>query len=421
LARVIPDDLFAFVSSHFSEQRMNLRTTAAAALLLALAITPAFAQKNYGPGASDTEVKIGSTAPYSGPASAASTATKSFAAYFDKINAEDGGINGRKINVITADDGYAPPRTVEQTRKLVEQDGVLFMAGSVGTPTQLAVRQYLNDRKVPQLFPATGAASFFDPQKSPWTVGFAPSHYTEGRLIGKNVSATMPGAKIAVLFQNDDFGKDFLRGAKETLSNGATIVSQQSYEESNPTVDSQIASLQASGADVLFAFATQKAAAQAIRHAAEIGWKPKIFIPSVVSSIRQVLEPAGLDNSKGIFTATYVKDPTSPIWENDSDVQAFIEWVKKYDTSVDLRDSFGASGGYMVGILIERILKAAGNDLSRENILKQATNLHDVALPMLLPGIIVNTSPTDYRTIKQMQFAYFDGQNWVPTGNLVSD
>lgn len=400
---------------------MKFRITATAGLLLALTITPAFAQKNYGPGVSDTEVKIGSTGPYSGPVSMAGTVTKSFAAYFDKVNAEEGGINGRKINVITGDDGYVPPRTVEQTRKMVEQDNVLFMADSVGTPTQLAVRQYLNDRKVPQLFPASGAAPFYDAKNSPWTVGFAPSSFTEGRLIGKFVSQTMPGAKIAVLFQNDDLGKDFLNGAKETLSNGATIVAQQSYEVSDPTVNSQIVSLQASNADVLFAFATQKAAAQAIRHSAEIGWKPKIFIPSIVSSISLVLQPAGLDNSKGVFTATYVKDPTSPTWEKDPDVQTFVAWVKKYDTSVDVRDSFAASGGYMVGTLIEKILKAAGNDLSRDNILKQATNLQNVALPMLLPGITVNTSPTDRRSIKQMQFQYFDGQNWVLTGGLVSD
>jgi branched-chain amino acid transport system substrate-binding protein len=396
-------------------------TTVAALLALAAMTAPALAQKNYGPGASDTEVKIGSTGPYSGPVSMASTVTKSFAAYFDKVNAEEGGINGRKINVITGDDGYSPPRTVEETRKLVEQDGVLFMADSVGTPTQLAVRQYLNDRKIPQLFPATGAAPFYDPQKSPWTVGFAPSNYTEGQLVGKNVTETMPGAKVAVLYQNDDLGKDFLRGAKETLGNGATIVGQQSYEVTDPTIDSQIVSLQATGANVLFAFATQKAAAQAIRHAAEIGWKPKIFIPSIVSSISQVLQPAGLDNSKGVYTATYVKDPTSPTWADDPGVKDFVAWVKKYDTSVDVRDSFAASGGYMVGILVEKILKAAGNDLSRENILKQATNLHDVALPMFLPGITVNTSPTDYRSIKQMQFEYFDGTNWVLTGKIISE
>jgi branched-chain amino acid transport system substrate-binding protein len=396
-------------------------TTVAALFALAAMTAPTLAQKNYGPGASDTEVKIGSTGPYSGPVSMASTVTKSFAAYFDKVNAEEGGVNGRKINVITGDDGYSPPRTVEETRKLVEQDGVLFMADSVGTPTQLAVRQYLNDRKIPQLFPATGAAPFYDPQKSPWTVGFAPSNYTEGQLVGKNVTETMPGAKVAVLYQNDDLGKDFLRGAKETLGNGATIVGQQSYEVTDPTIDSQIVSLQATGANVLFAFATQKAAAQAIRHAAEIGWKPKIFIPSIVSSISQVLQPAGLDNSKGVYTATYVKDPTSPAWAGDPGVKDFVAWVKKYDTSVDVRDSFAASGGYMVGILVEKILKAAGNDLSRENILKQATNLHDVALPMFLPGITVNTSPTDYRSIKQMQFEYFDGTNWVLTGKIVSE
>jgi branched-chain amino acid transport system substrate-binding protein len=400
---------------------MNFRPTAAAVLLLALTVAPVFAQKNYGPGASDIEVKIGSTAPFSGPMSMASRATTSFAAYFDKINAEEGGINGRKINVITADDGYTPPRTVEQTRKLVEQNGVLFMADSVGAPTQLAVRQYLNDRKVPQLFPATGAAALYDPQKAPWTIGFAPSHYTEGRLVGKHVSATMPGARIAVLFQNDDLGKDFLRGAKETLSAGATIVAQQSYEASDPNVDSQLVSLQASGANVLFAFATQKAAAQAIRHAAEIGWKAKIFVPSIASSISQVLQPAGLENSKGIVTATFVKDPTNPSWANDADVREFVAWQKKYDASVDVHDSFAAASGYMVGALIEKILKAAGNDLSRESILKQATNLHDVALPMLLPGIAINTSPTDYRPIKQMQFESFDGENWVPTGNIVSD
>jgi len=398
----------------------SLAGAAALALVLGL-IQPAAAQNNYGPGASDKEVKIGSTGPYSGPVSAASTVTKSFAAYFDMVNAERGGVNGRKITVITADDAYSPPRTVEQTRKLVEQDGVLFLADSVGTPTQLAVRQYLNDRKVPQLFPATGAAPLFDAQKSPWTVGFAPSNFTEGQLVGKNVAATMPGAKVAVLYQNDDLGKDFLRGAKETLGNGVTIVSEQSYEVTDPTIDSQIASLQSTGANVLLAFATQKAAAQTIRRTAEIGWKPKIFIPSIVSSISQVLQPAGLENSKGVFTATYIKDPTSPHWADDPGVKEFIAWVKKYDTAVDVRDSFAASGGYMVGLLTEIILKAAGNELTRDNIMKQATSLQNVALPMLLPGITINTAPNDRRAIKQMQFEYFDGQNWVLTGDIVSD
>jgi branched-chain amino acid transport system substrate-binding protein len=400
---------------------MSFPIAAIAALSLALTITPALAQKNYGPGASDTQVKIGATGPFSDTASMAGAMTKSFAAYFGKINADDGGINGRQINVIAADDGNAPARTMEQTRKLVEQDGVLFMAGSTGTPTQLAVRQYLNNSKVPQLFPATRAAPFYDPQKSPWTIGFAPSHYTEGRLVGKNISATMPGAKIAVLFQNDDLGKDFLRGAKETLSDGATIIAQQSYEVSDSDVDSQITSLQTSGATVLFAFATQRAAAQAIRHAAEIGWKPTIFIPSIASSVSQVLQAAGLDNAKGVLTVTYMKDSMNPSWAKDPDVQEFAAWMKKYDTSVDTHGRFAATDGYMVGALIEKILKAAGNDLSRESILKQATNLHEVALPMLLPGITVNTSPTDYRPLKQMQFESFDGENWVPTGDIVSD
>jgi branched-chain amino acid transport system substrate-binding protein len=391
------------------------------AVALASAALPAAAQKNYGPGVSDTEIKVGSTGPFSGPVSMASTVTKSLGAYFDKVNAEEGGVNGRKIKLIALDDGYAPPRTVEQTRKLVEEEQVLFLADSVGTPTQLAVRQYLNDRKVPQLFPASGAGPFYDPQKSPWTVGFAPSNYVEGQLIGKYVARNLGGAKVAILYQNDDLGKDYARGAKEMLGNAATVVGDASFEVSDPTVDSQIVTLQATGADVLFAFATQKAAAQAIRHAAEIGWKPKIFIPSIVSSISLVLQPAGLDNSKGVMTATYVKDPTSPRWAEDQGAKDFVAWVKKYDTAVDVRDSFAASGGYMVGMLVHQILKQAGDNLTRENILAQATNLHNVVLPMLIPGITVSTSPTDRRSIKQAQFEYFDGQNWVLTGDIVSD
>ncbi len=400
---------------------MNFRTAAIAALLLALATTPALAQKNYGPGASDTQIKIGATRSDSGPAAMASTATKAFAAYFDKLNADDGGINGRKINIIATDDGGTPAQAMEQTRKLVEQEGVLFMAGSAGTPTQLAVRQYLNDRKVPQLFPATGGASFYDPQKWPWTVGFAPSHYTEGRIVGKNISESMPGAKIAVLFENDDLGKDFLRGTKETLSNGAAIVAQQNYEADAKNVDSQIGGLQASGATVLLAFAPPKVAAPAIRHAAEIGWKPKIFVPSIAASINQMLQSAGLDNAKDVFTATYLKDPTSRRWAKDTDVQDFIAWAKKYDPAADTEDGLAVVRGYMAGALTEKILKAAGNDLSRENILKQATNLHDVVLPMLLPGITINTSQTDYRPLKQLQFEAFDGENWVLAGGIVSD
>ncbi len=402
--------------------RVTIQIGAAVSLLaLTVLAGPAMAQKAYGPGVTDTEIKIGSTGPYSGPVSMASTVTKSFVAWFDKINAEEGGINGRKIKVIALDDGYVPPRTVEQTRKLVEEEQVLFVADSVGTPTQLAVQKYLNDRKVPQLFPATGAPAFYEPEKSPWTVGFAPNNYVEGQLMGKYVAQNMAGAKVAILYQNDSLGKDFARGAKEAIAGKATVAGEVSYEVSDPSIDSQIVTLQSSGATVLFAFATQKAAAQAIRHAAEIGWKPKIFIPSIVSSISQVLEPAGLENSKGVLTTTYVKDPTSPSWANDKGAQDFIAWVKKYDTLVDVRDSFAASGGYMAGMLVSQIIKAAGDNLTRENILKQATNLHNVSLPMLIPGITINTSPTDYRSIKQVQFEYFDGTNWVLTGDLISD
>jgi len=398
---------------------MGFRTTLAVAALVTIAIElPALAQKNYGPGVSDTEVKIGSTGPVSNAASSASAEMRSFAAYFAEINAEEGGVNGRKINVVAADDGGEPTRAIEQTRKLVEQDGVLFMANSLGTPAQLAVRQYLNDRKVPQLFPASGAAPFYDARNSPWTVGFAPSNDREGRLIGKYVGESMPGAKIGVLYQNDDVGKDFLRGAKE--SSGASIVAQQSYDVGDAKIDAQIASLQASGADVLFAFATEQTAALAIRRAAAIGWKPKIFIPSSVPSAA-VLEAAGLDNARGVVKAAYLKDPASPGWENDPDAKEFAAWMKKYDSSVNIHDTVAAMHGYVVARLIEKILKAAGNDLSRENILKQANDLHHVVLPLLLPGITVDTSPTDHRAIDQLRFEYFDGENWVLTGNTVSE
>jgi branched-chain amino acid transport system substrate-binding protein len=388
--------------------------------VLSLLAMPAMAQKSYGPGVSDTEIKIGNTAPYSGPVSAASTVAKSIAAYFDKVNAE-GGVNGRKINFLTVDDGYQPPKTVEETRRLVEQEKVLLMLGSVGTPSQLAVRRYLNQQKVPQLFIASGSGAFYDPQSSPWSMSSTPSYYAEGKLIGKHLSKTMSGVTIALLFQNDDFGKEFARGIKEDLTDGAKIVAETSYETSDPTVDSQIVTLQASGAKVLALMATQKASAQGIRKAYDSGWKPKIVLPSVIASIAAVLQPAGLEKSIGVIAATYRKEPNDPQWAKDPAVVAYNEWAVKYNTKVDPGDSSAASGGYIAAQMMVAVLKACGDDLSRENVLKQATNLNALRIPILLDGITINTTPTDYELIKQMQFQSFNGKGWDLYGSIVSN
>jgi branched-chain amino acid transport system substrate-binding protein len=390
------------------------------AALLSLAALPAMAEKIYGPGVSDTEIKIGNTAPYSGPVSAASTVAKSTAAYFDKVNAE-GGVNGRKITFISVDDGYSPPKAVEETRRLVDSEHVLLMLGSVGTPSQLAVRRYLNQAKVPQLFVASGSAAFFDPQNSPWSMSSTPSYYSEGKAIAKHLSKTMPGVPIAVLFQNDDFGKEFVRGIKEDLSDGAKIVAEASFETSDPTVDSQILTLQASGAKALALMATQKAAAQGIRRAYDSGWKPKIVLPSVIASISAVLQPAGLDKSVGVITATYRKEASDPQWAKDPAVLEYLDWFKRYNTKVDIGDSAAAIGGYISAQLIVAILKDCGDELTRENVLKHATNLKGFKLPILLDGITINTTPTDYNMVKQMQFQSFNGTGFDLYGSMVSE
>jgi branched-chain amino acid transport system substrate-binding protein len=381
---------------------------------------PALAQKSYGPGVTDSAIKLGNTGPYSGPVSAASTVSKSIAAYFDKVNA-DGGINGRKIEFLSVDDGYAPPKALEATRRLVESDQVLAMVGSVGTPPQLAVRKYLNDRKVPQLFLATGASAFFDPKTSPWSMGGSVSYAMEGRVLAKHFAETMPGAKVAVLMQNDDFGKDFLRGFTEALPKTVTIVAQQSYETSDPSVDSQIIALKDSNADILALFATQKFAAQGIRRAREAGWKAKIFVPSIIASIAAVLTPAGIENSKGVLTASYVKDSNDPGVAQDPDVVAYFDWFKTYNTKVDIKDSQAATGGYMDAHFMVEVLKGAGDTLTRENIMRQVTSFHDLRVPMMLDGITASTSPTDYNMIRQMRFQTFNGTSWDPEGGIVSE
>jgi branched-chain amino acid transport system substrate-binding protein len=398
---------------------MRMVVVGAWALAAALVAAPAVAQKHYGPGVSDTAIKLGNTGPYSGPVSAASSVSKSLGAYFDMVNAA-GGINGRKIEYISLDDGYAPPKTVEATRRLVESDQVLAMVGSVGTPAQLAVRKYLNDRQVPQILLATGAAPFFDAKTSPWSIANQTSNAAEGRILAKHLGASMKGATVAVLFQNDDFGKEFLRGFKDGLPANVTIADTVSFETSDPTIGSQIATLRATNAEVLALFATQKAAAQGIRGAREAGWAARIYVPSIIASIAAVLTPAGLDNSKGVMTATTNKDPTDPRFATDPDVVAYIGWFKTYNAKLDIKDS-AAIGGYSAGYLMTQILKAAGDDLTRENIMRLVANLHGMRSPMLLDGITVNTTPDDYNMVKQMQIQVFNGTSWDPEGGLVTE
>ena len=380
----------------------------------------AFAAGQYGPGASDTEIKIGNTMPYSGPASAYGAIGKAEAAYFTMIN-EQGGINGRKINFISRDDGYSPPKAVELVRQLVEQDQVLFLFQTLGTPSNTAIQGYLNDNKVPQLFVATGADKWNDPKNHPWTMGWQPSYRVEARIYARYILKNLPDAKIAVLYQNDDFGKDYLIGLREGLGAKADkmIVATQSYETTDPTVDSQVASLQGSGADVLLTAATPKFAAQAIRKVFDIGWKPTHFLTNVSISVKAVLQPAGPEKGVGIISAGYLKEPTDPQWKNTPEYNEWLDWMKKYNSSANVADGNNVYG-YTVSQTMVDVLKAAGNNLTRENIMKQAANIHSEKLPMLLPGITVSTSPTDFAPIKQMQLEKFDGTTWQLFGEVLS-
>ena len=390
-----------------------------AVAVLAVAAGPALAQKKYDTGASDTEIKIGGSGPFSGPASVAGQLVKSVGAYFAMVNAK-GGINGRKVTYLAQDDTYSPAKAVEVTRKLVEQDGVLLMAGSIGTPTQLAIQGYLNDKKIPQLFIATGNSAFYDAKNHPWTIGNSVTTMTEGVLIGKQVAQSWPGAKVAVLYQNDDLGKEYLAGVKQGIGDKATIASAVSYEISDATVDSQIATLQSSDATVFVSLSTPKATSQAIRRAYDTGWKPKIIIPSIVAQIQGTLAPAGLDKSVGVMTPTFIKDANDPHWANDDQAtKDFLAWMKQYDTEVT--DTALAIAGYDSADTLAAILKDCGNDLTRENIMKHAASLTAYHPPMMLPGISITTTPTDYRVIHQMQFEAFNGKNWDLIGNVVSD
>jgi branched-chain amino acid transport system substrate-binding protein len=388
----------------------------------ALLLTSALAAEagQYGPGVSDTEIKIGNTMPYSGPASGLGTLGKAEAAYFAMIN-DQGGVNGRKINFITRDDGYSPPKTVEIVRHLVEQEQVLLMFSQLGTATNTAVQDYLNDNKVPQLFIATGAAKWDDPKHHPWTIAFTPSYPIEARIYGRYILKNLPDAKIAVLYQNDDFGKDYITGLREALGDKADriIVATKSYETTDPTVDSQIVALQNSGADVLLTAAVPKFAAQAIRKVYDIGWKPTHFVGYPSSSIGGVMKPAGVEKSIGIISGTPFKDGSDPQWHDTPEFKDWLAWMQKYNASANPGDPFNVDG-YVRGKILVTLLKAAGDNLTRENLMKQATSIHDMTLPMLLPGITVSTSAGDYQPIKQMQLQKFDGTTWKLFGEVIS-
>jgi branched-chain amino acid transport system substrate-binding protein len=395
--------------------------TGASALGLALAVTPALAQKGkYDAGASDTEIKIGNTNPYSGPASAYGVIGKTIEAYFNKIN-EAGGINGRKINFITYDDGYSPPKTVEMVRKLVEQDKVLLLFQTLGTPSNTAIWQYMNDAKVPQLFVATGASKWGDPKGHPWTMGFQPDYRTEAAIYAKHILATVKDAKIAVLYQNDDYGKDYLGGFKEGLGKDVNkIVKEEPYNVTDPTVDNQIIQLKNSGANVFFNIATPKFAAQAIKKVGELGWKPAQYVNNVSASVGSVMKPAGFDNAQGVITAAYLKDPTDPQWAKDKDFLGWKEFMTKYNPKANLSDA-STVYGYAVAHLMEVVLKQCGNELTHANVMKQAANLKNVELPMLLPGIKVNTSPTDFYPLQSVQLSRFKGTTYELFGKVLSN
>jgi branched-chain amino acid transport system substrate-binding protein len=399
-------------------RRFLLQSSAASAAYLASGVWPAWAAN--APGVTDTEIKIGQTMPYSGPASSYGVVGQSEVAYFKMIN-EQGGVNGRKINLISLDDGYSPPKTVEQTRRLVEQEKVAFIFGSLGTPTNTAIRSYLNDNKVPQLFISTGASMFGDPQHYPWTMGAIPNYQTEAHIFAKHILKTKPDAKIGVLYQNDAFGKDYLIGLRDVFGADypAMVIKEVSYEVSEPTVDSQVVTLQGSGADTFLTAALPKFAAQAIRKASDIGWRPVRYLNYTASSIASTLKPAGLDKSKGLVTTAYIKDPTDPRWKDDPGYKGWAEFVAKYLSPTDLIDG-NAIAGFQYAAMLIPVLKQCGNDLSRENIMRQAANLKDLELPMLLPGIKVNTSPDNYYPIRQMQLATFNGESWELFGDLVS-
>ncbi len=390
------------------------------ALALCAAMShPALAQKKYDTGATDTEIKIGNIMPYSGPASAYGVIGKTEEAYFNKVNAE-GGINGRKIKFISYDDAYSPPKTVEQARKLVESDEVLLIFNSLGTSTNSAIRKYMNEKKVPQLFVASGASKWNDPKQYPWTMGWQPSYASEARIYAKYILKTKPDAKIGVLYQNDDFGQDYLNGLKDGLGSKASmIVAQESYETSEPAIDEHVVKLKMAGADVFISITTPKFAAQAIKKAAEINWHPMHILSNVSASVGGVLEPAGVEISQGLLSATYVKDGSDPQWDNDPGMKRFYAFIDQYFPKANKRDA-AVAFGYGAAQTLVKVLQMCGDDLTRDNVMKQAASLKDVEIDTLLPGIKVNTTPTNFAPIEKLQMMRFNGKTWELFGDVIS-
>ena len=402
-------------------QRLTRRTILAAVpSSLALSALPARAAKQYGPGVTDTEIKIGNTCFYTGPASSYGTIGKAMAAYYRMVN-DQGGINGRKITFISYDDAYSPPKTVEQTRRLVEEDQVLLDAGPLGTPTNSAIWHYMNQKNVPQLFVSTGATKWDDPKGHPWTIGWQPNYQSEGRIYATFIMKEKPNGKIGVLYQNDDFGKDYLKGLKDGLGDKAKsmVVLEASYETTDPTVDSQVVSIKAAGCDVFVNTAIPKFAAQSIRKAAELEWKPLHVLSSIGNSVAATLKPAGLDNAKGLVSDFYLKDPTDETWKNDEGYKWWVAFMEKYYPEGDKSDAGNVYGPSNAGTVVQ-VLKQCGDELTRENVMKQAANLHDFTVPMLLPGIKINTSPSDFAPVKQVQMGRFDGTQWRLFGPLLT-
>jgi branched-chain amino acid transport system substrate-binding protein len=400
--------------------RKKLLIAAIATGAIAFASTGgALAQKKYDDGASDTEIKIGNIMPYSGPASAYGVIGKTEAAYFNKINAE-GGINGRKINFISYDDGYSPPKAVEQARKLVESDEVLLIFNPLGTPSNSAIEKYMNAKKVPQLFVATGATKWDEPKEFPWTMGWQPSYQSEARIYAKYLMKEKPGAKIAVLYQNDDFGKDYLKGLQDGFgAKSSMIVAEEGYETSEPSIDSHIVKLKASGADVFISVTTPKFAAQAIKKLAEMNWTPLHIVSNVSSSVGGVIKPAGFENSQGILSANYGKDGADTQWDNDPGMKKLLDFLAKYYPDANKLDG-SVVYGYGVAQTMVKVLEMCGDNLTRENVMKQAASLKGFAPDTLLPGITINTSATDFAPIKQLQMERFKGEKWELFGDIIS-
>jgi len=402
-----------------SGRKLTVAALSAAVIGFIATSGAALAQKKYDSGATDTEIKIGNIMPYSGPASAYGVIGKTEEAYFKKINAE-GGIKGRKINFISYDDGYSPPKAVEQARKLVESDEVLLLFNPLGTPSNSALQKYMNTKKVPQLFVATGAAKWNDPKNFPWTMGWQPNYQSEARIYAKYLMKEKPDAKIAMLYQNDDFGKDYLKGLKDGLgSHAAMLIAEESYETTEPTIDNHIVKLKASGANVFISVTTPKFAAQAIKRNAEIEWKPLHILTNVSASVGSVMKPAGFENSQGILSAAYAKDGADPQWDNDPGMKKFYAFLEKYFPEGNKLDG-SVVYGYGVAQTMEKVLQMCGDNLTRENVMKQAASLKDFAPDTLLPGIKINTSPTNFDPITQLQMMRFKGEKWELFGDVIS-